>query len=560
MEFFDSIQQVKSNWEPYKNWKAQQDDKEFQREQLYKRINSSNNELEKASQYGRTLIESINIMDQYATDKAQDVEMASQLALSLGMEALMGVSYGIGSIIERIPRVKKYLAKVSKNSPVAQTVITLVKLMALPMIGAPFLIAKCASYEKEAARTARYQAREEKLKDPKNFVVYNDEQIKKAKGIAKTLPEPKEKKRNELNLITNYDESIKSLKSIFKDHKDYLKWKEKYLKAEKNKKEFLDKLIVSPDELQEAKNDQSNLLRTVKKIEINSQNYQSNAEMALNVIQGFDIFVGPIIGGIASGTIALLKKAKIISAKSKYADVIQILAPVITPILLIVATASYAAKIQKEVARIGRFKAKQELLNDPHNFINYSDEQLDSVKDLKAPVEPKKNLTEKVKDNIKFFFQLKKDYEEYQKYQKTTYKEEQKLQEALKDIEVTDKQLEKAKLLQKNTFKTFEKIDEMSQRYVADVEAAANMGTNALVSGTNMLSQVAFAYLLTKQTTNTSNLNNIAKSFYPLLAPIAVKIPAEITSINIQKEACKIGIMKAMQDLDDPRYFVKDDN
>lgn len=248
MEFFDSIRQVKANWQPYKKWEAEQDDKEFQRQELHKRVHTSKEDLEKASQYGRTLIESINIMDQYATDKAEDVEMTSKLAIQGVLVGLMGICAGILVGASKFPSVKQYLSKIPKNS-IKKQMIPFVSMMALPIIALPVLTTKFAGYEKEAARTARYQAREDKLKDSKNFVIFNKEQIAKAKEIAKTLPDPVEKKKNGLNPISNYGDSIKSVKTIINDHKNYLKWKEDHLKKEKIKNDNLDKMNISPEEL-----------------------------------------------------------------------------------------------------------------------------------------------------------------------------------------------------------------------------------------------------------------------------------------------------------------------
>lgn len=558
MEFLESINQVKSNWQPYKKWEAEQDDAEFQRQELKKRVPKSKEELEQAAQYGRTLIESINIMDQYATDKAQDVEMASQLALVTALYTLMGAGWGIGLFIEKIPKVKDYLGKLPKEGMEKQLLLPLIKTMALPFLGVPFLVAKFATYEKEAARTARYQAREKKLKDPQNFVIYNEEQITKAKEIAKTLTNPVDKKKSSLNIFANYSDSAKSIKTILQDHKNYLKWKEEYLKAESNKKSSIANLVFTNQELDEAKNNQSNLLRTIRKIEVNSQNYQSNVEMALNIVLGFDLVFGAAIGIIASGIVHILQKAKAISPDSKYAVLIKGSAPILTPILLTVLTTSYATKIQKDAARVGRFKAKQELLNDPYNFINYSDEQLNSAKNIKAPKEPEKTLFEKIKKDFIFFFQLKKDYDEYKKYQKTSYKEEQKLNEALKQINTTDEQMKEAKSLQKNAFTTFEKIDEMSQRYVADVEAATDMAKNSAVMGTDFLSQIAM-YCLAAKSASTKDLSKMIQSLYPMLMPLIVKAPIEIEATKIEKQAGKIGIMKAMQELEDPRLFIQKD-
>lgn len=555
MEFFDSINQVKVNWLPYKKWEADQANKEFQRQELHKRIPKSKEELEKASQYGRTLIDSINIMDQYATDKAQDVEMASGVARSIGLNMLMGVGLLALFGASKIPKIKNYLAKLP---PTQATLLPVVATTVLPFLALPFFNTKFASYEKEAARTARYQAREEKLKDTKNFVIYNDEQIKQAKEIAKTLPDPQEKKKNGLNVFANYGDSINSIKTIINDHKNYLIWKEQYLNIEKNKKENLDNIKVSPERLQEAKIDQGNILRAIKKIEINSQNYQSNAEMALNMILGFDLIIGGIVGGIITGTVGLLQKAKMLSAESKVPDIIKGASPIAVPILLILATTSYATQAQKEAARIGRFKAKQELLSDPRNFITYSEKEQESVKDLKVQEPQRKNLTEKLKDQIKFFMQLPKDYKEYKNYEKTQYKEEQKLHEALKNINVSEKQMKRAKALQKNAFTSFEKIDEMSQRYVADVEAATDTVKESLVLGTGLAANIATVCLMSRPSKKSEEINNLIKANYPLLMPLAVNVPAEIEAIKIQKQANKIGIMKAMKELEDPRLFVQE--
>lgn len=560
MEFINSLEQIKTNWKPYKQWEEAQDEKEHQRNELKKRANVSKEELEKASKYGHTLIESINVMDQFATDKAQDVEMTSDFVISIGVQILALTGVAISLLVSKIPKVKSYMKKFPEHS-FQRTLFAFAPPLVLPLIGYPFLKIKGATYEKEAARTARYQAREEKLKDPKNFVIYNDEQIKKAAEIAKTLPDPPEKNRSSLNFIANYTDAIKSIKTIMNDHNNYLAWKKEYLNKEKSKKDNIKTIETTPEKLQEAKNEQDKILRTIRKIEVNSQNYQSNAETALSAVLGFDLVFGAIIGKFISGAAKLTQKCKLFPKNSPFISKIEHYSTKATPVLLVIATASYATKIQKEAAKMGRFKAKQELLKDPYNFVDYTDEQLSSVKNLKPDKKQEKGFISVIKENINLFFQLKKDYKEYENYQKTKHKEEQKLREALNKIDVSAEQIEKAKTLQKNTFMTFEKIDEISQRYVADLEAATDSGKYLLVSGSNVLSQIAFIYLLSKIPMNkTKKADEIYKAMTPVFIPFAVNVPAEITANQIEKKANKIGIMKAMQELDDPRYFISENN
>lgn len=566
MEFFNSIQQVQANWQPYKKWKQEQDDKEYQRQVLAKKFPASKAELEQASQYGRTLVDSINIMDQYSINKAEDVETATKVALPT-IET--GIMLGEGALalgLYNIPSFKSYVKKAIKEmekSPNKQAQYTILLALAatIPTLTIlPFFQVKFASYEKEASRIARYQAREDKLKDPKNFIIYDSEQIKEAKDIAKTLPTPvdKDKRKNSINPIANYNTSIQSIKTLIADHKNYLEWKQKHLKEEKSRIDSLNTIEPTKEQLSTAKRDQDNLLRIVRKIEINSQNYLNNVEMVCNIALISALGLGAIGGGIVYGITNLLQKHKIISISSQKLKSIRNYSPMVGGLALILATTSYFIKAQKEVAKIGRFKAKKELLSDPNNFITYSDEQLNSVKDLKAKPEKSKNLIEKTKDNFNFFFKLRKDFKEYEAYQKNEHIEEMKLQNALKKVTVSDKQVKDAKALQKNAFMTFEKMDEMTQRYVDDTEAATDIAKQYISSAANLASNIIAMFAIPKILNGKSN-NSLLKVL-PIFAPIAALIPAELKINQIKKEAGKIGTMKAMQDLQDPKHFVQNDN
>lgn len=560
MEFINSIKQVKSNWQPYKKWEQDQKDKDFQRQELYKKCPKSKEDLEKAAQYGRTLIDAINVMDQNATDKAQDVEMATNVLSQLALLPLFLVGAVIGFGLFKNSKVNSLLNKqpnlIKEN---AKQLFIAIPGICLAALATPFLKIKGAYYEKEAARIARYQSREEKLKDDRNFVIYDENQINEAKEIAKTLPDIPDKKKKKINPISEFNQAIQSVKDLKKDHSAYLNWKENHIKQEKIIRENLDNAKNSSEELQKAKNDQDNLLRTIKHIEINSQNYQSNAEMSLNSLLAFDTIFGVIAGGITAGTLHILQKIKVLSEKSNATNILKKSGPIAIPFILVIITSLYATKMQKEAARVGRFKAKQDLLKNPYNFVSYNDEQMNSVSDIKSPHEGKKSMLEKFKGYIKFLKQFKVDYKEYQQYLKTDYKEEQKLNEALKKINISDEQSNNAKQLQKNAFMSFEKMDEMSQRYVADVEAGMDTVKEGTSLGFNLLSQFASLGILLKMK-DCKDKSKLINIFYPALVPIFAIIPIQIKSTQLQKQASKIGLMEAIQDLQDPRLFIQDKN
>jgi hypothetical protein len=553
MEYINSLKQIKSNIKPYQNWEKEQEDRDCQRKELAKKYKSSPEELQKASQYGRTLVDSINIMDKYATDKSQDVEMASKTLMATIMECLFPLSMGLYMVGKNFPAIKKLLNKLPKEDWVNQTLF-FASGMILPFVASPFLYAKAAVYEKEAARTARFEAREQKLKDSRNFVVYDNDQIAQAKEIAKTLPEVNEKKKSSANPIKAVSEAFSSVKSVVKDHKEYLAWKDNYIKDEANKKERLEKLNYTPDEMKNAESDQQNLLRTVRKIEINSQVYQSNVKLGLDMLLASGPILGTVALGVTSGIEKILEKCKVLPKNSKTGTIAKGIAGIF-PLILTFGAAIYTPGVEKKAALVGRYKAKKELMENPDNFVEYTKEQYDSVKDIKAPEKQKQSFFKKFKTDISFLFQYKKDAKEYKTYQKGAYKEELKLEEALKKVNITDAQAQASKSLQKNAFKTFEKVDEMSQRYSADVEAATDTVKTAVNDGSNILAQGLSGYFMYKSLAS-KNPNNFIKSFYSMLAPLVLILPIDIKGMQLQKQACKIGIMNANKDLSDPREFI----
>jgi hypothetical protein len=155
---------------------------------------------------------------------------------------------------------------------------------------------------------------------------------------------------------------------------------------------------------------------------------------------------------------------------------------------------------KKQASRVGRFVKRQEILDNPELIMAYSDEQVEQARDIKGP-KIKKGFWEDIKDNFTFFGKYFKHKKEYEKYKETTAKENEKIYEALKQTEISEKQLKEAKNLQEKIFRAFDKIDEMSQRYSEDIEAATQV-TMQLVSPifsiVSMLTPFGIGYALHK--------------------------------------------------------------
>jgi hypothetical protein len=351
----------------------------------------------------------------------------------------------------------------------------------------------------QTARIARYQARENELKDPKNFVIYTPEQIQEAKNIALGMPDIKKPKK--LSWFS-------SVKSLFQDRKRYKEWKNIYDK--KNENISFENLNLTGEQLKKAKADQDVLFRLIRKVNDTAEDYAESMEST----GGFLVTASPLGGAffgyliskipgmtaisekitrsffsnsISKGIIkTVIKKFDKKISKDELAKEVSTMAEYFTQfskkgafIFISGIGASLigipiALKLQKQATRAGRYSAKQELIQDPKNFISYEDEELKQIQDKKAPAK-KQGLLHRIREDIKFLPKAIKFNKEYNQHKKIMDKEQLKMRGALNQVELQPGQLENAKDLQRKVFHTFDKVDEMSQKYSENVEAGTNM-------------------------------------------------------------------------------------
>ena len=178
-------------------------------------------------------------------------------------------------------------------------------------------------------------------------------------------------------------------------------------------------------------------------------------------------------------------------------------------------------------------------------------------------------MHKQVLKDFKDIFNLK------QEFKKNRLEEELKLQKALKEVEISPQQLEDAKIFQKQVFTAFEKIDDKAESFVDDTNAALN-STKQIVAGVvctaaNIVTLCLFGKKLSKYTKNKEipgffeglklsknlTMKELTGIFIaPFVATRLFLLAMDAISTEIKKKACKIGIMSAMKDLDDPRNFV----
>lgn len=536
MSTFGDYKAYKQYSPAYDMWKAKRNLAEAKRQE-YLRLHPEEINPEDV-QRGKSLMRAIDIMDEYSQKRAEDMEVATETAAIYGVELAMGGGGALGYMASRLKPVQKFFAKYGKTPKMQKAITTGVPIAIGAVAGliASFPIyAWAAKTEIGASRKGRFEAMRKELNNPNGFAVLTEEQQNEARQIAQTISFPKEKK------LSN---QFKDYKALFGENTIYNAHRKAFeLQLAEDEKHINDEM--SPDEIENAKKEQQLLTNLVEKIDIASQDYAENAELA-TTFGLTSIGACAILFDLALG--AILKACKVTSAP-KIKNISRI-----ASVIGVAGSALFAAKIQKEAARVGRFKAKQELLNNPAQFTYVDDSKLAEVGDVK--VEPQKKQT-----MVEFLKNIWNDNREYEKYKKGQALEEKKLYKAIEKLELTPEQIEDAKRLQKNTFKTFNKIDENSQRYAESIEALGNainvplnlvFGTiGGLVGAAVAMKPLAAGKKLVKSDLINMYAKLVGFSFLSTIPSLIVN--AKIT--KEQKRASRVADMIAINEMQDYRQF-----
>ena len=539
MSTFGDYKSYKKYEPAYVSWKKNQDIVEAKRMAYLKQNPDAVSDED--IQRGQTLIRAIDIMDEYSQKRAEDTEAATEAAMGMALEFLMFGGAGLGFLAGRLKPVQRLISKLSKNKKQTVALNSIIPAVAGGLIGtiASFpLQAWGAKAEVSASRKGRFEAMRKELNNPNSFAILSDNQIKEAKEISKTVVLEEDRKNN-VKAALMEGLGINSLKSLAGDSKEYKQQRKLFeLELENDKKHVNDKM--SSDEIEKAKKDQQLLTKLVEKIDIASQDYAENAELAAGAL-----FTG-VLGFSAIGSILIEKLLN--ACKVKSAAKISFVTKVIGTVASM-GSAMFMAQISKDASRVGRFKVKQELMKNPESFVYVDDEKLNNVKDF--------NVNNKKKDGIFAFIKnAYKDMKEYNNYKKTKAKEEKRFYKAIEQLDLSDEQIKDAKRLQKNAFKTFNKVDDNSQKYSESVEAlgqASAFPINLIFSGIGAI--IGLKFLNKKAANKMQEAENFMKYFGVILVSSlpSILINAHIT--KEQKKASRVADMLAINEMKDYRSF-----
>ena len=536
-QFFNSINEVRKNYSKYDNWEQAQADERAKKEYLATTLDIPKDKLELTKSRAETVIRASEIMDARSEDNCQNMEMFTglisafpPLALVLSQPyliryadskinakanksiaklkgELLNTSLSEDILKAKAEELKKLSQKVAQNSK------KILEYGQYGMLAALFAttigtILWGNSKQKEASRIGRFQAKQDELQDIKNFVIYTPEQIEQAQEIANTIPD--EKERNSILKM------LRELKDIARDQKAYRKWLAEKDETEIEKLKSVD-LSPNSEKYIKAKENQELIVDAVKEINIKAEEYSENVENSYDTLGTLSWLIAIPAG---MGINKLLKMAK---ANKKISTVIATAVPILTSLGIQMA----GTFEEKNAARVGRFKARQDLLKNPARLMAYSDEEMKMAEDVKAEPQ-KRSFLKKLGGSFAFLAGYIKDKSEYNEYKEKSQKQNEKLNKALQQVEVSEEQITKAKSLQKNVFRAFDEIDEMSQRYSEDTEAATEIAKQV---GTNLwtLGSIVGASLFTL---------SVVKGKFPL-----VKVANWLTNLTFDaKSPIKIAI------------------
>ena len=537
MSAFGDYKAYKKYEPAYPGWKYARDLKESKRQEYLRRHPESIDQND--IQRGKVLIRAIDVMDEYSQKRAEDMEVATETAVGYGLDAAICGGAAAGAVIGNLKPVKNFLMKhfgkdkytkyIGKGLPLGIGALA-------GMIAAFPMYAWAAKAEVAASRRGRFEAMRKDLKNPKGFAVLTEAQIKEAEQKAQNIVIDNGKKSP-----FSISNGFKTLKEMATDSKEYRAHKKQFdlelLEAEKHMNDEM-----TPEEILKAKKDQQLLTKLVEKIDIASQDYAENAELATQAL---------VVGTLGFGTLFNLLlskalKAMKIKSEGKITAIAQIVAAII-PVILSIAS----AQIQKQASRVGRFKIKQDLLNNPSKLVYVADENIADLKDVNVIQDRKEGL-------FKFLAHAWENNKEYNNYKKTTAKQEEKFYKAIETLELTPEQMKDAQTLQRNTFKTFNKVDEKSQKYSESIEAlgqAIALPISLLFTGIGLVIGTKYLTRGVKSNSKLEMASNFSKYLTAILLSILPSIGINAIITKEQKKASRIADMLAINEMSDYRHF-----
>lgn len=526
MSIVDNYKEYRSYKPEYNSWKSQRDLNE-QKKIAYLNDNpASKKDVEETTKRAKIILNAVNVMDEYSQSRAEEMEQVTEAIISGCTQPVAYLSVGLAGLTTLLFKdSKKAIIEACEGNfknltKIAPAVIAIFLPITIYTIATNIWAAK---KEVQASRQGRVEAMNNDLASVKQFAILDENQQKKVDEIASTIKVDK-KESNKIINAQNKLGIINSLKSMLKKDDS-----EKYIANVE-----LNNDNLSENDILEAKKDKELIQNIVEKIDIASQDYAENAELIVGTLSTLGMASG-VLSGALVGVLT-----KMIKPLQKYSAITGTIAGA----LISIASIIYGTKIQKQASRVGRFKAKNELLNNPEQLVYVDDKK---YQDINADV--------KQKNKQSFISSVKNliiDNNKYNKYMKENNANNIKQRKAREQIDLTPEQEKRAKQLQNNTFNMFNKLDEKSQTYAESAEAIGNGAVSIIATIAALPCTIATLGMSKK-----SSKGGLVKNILSIASSMAIPIAANFIITKDQKNASRVANMQAIKELDDYRYFAQ---
>ena len=537
MEIIDNYLDYRKNKPQYKTWKQKCLENEAKRLAYIEKNKIPENQKETDIKRAKAILNAVDVMDEYSQSRAESMEIYTETVKSAIYNIISPISMGIGFLT--------FLITGKKATPKG-LIAPIISMLASAIIPSILLSQWGAKKEVQASRKGRLEAMQKDLSSVKQFAILTKEQEEQRDKIAKTITlTAKENKKNVPNAHLKLSEAIKTL--LLEDE-DLLKAQKQFKQEEKEQKSNFDKELTA-QEIEEAKKDKQLITNVIEKIDIASQDYAENLELLTMSLSTAALAGGGLVGFITNKILSL---TKINSDKKSIVSIA-------TGTIVTIAVSIIAANIQKQGSRIARFKVKQDFLKNPEKLIYVDDEKAKNEDGTKFLNKNKKEGFFKFISNV---FKYNKEYNNYIKNNNHIIQKQRKAQDK---IELTPQQEKRAKQLQQNIFKSFNKLDEKSQTYSESTEAlgetitmfASALMTIPLIFGLNK--SIKKITNLPDNASKEKMMSAFSKTMFSIIKYTVLSVlPIQTLYVLItkeQKSASRVADMLAIKEMDDYRNF-----
>ena len=534
MSTINQITQTYKN--EYSTWRETKDMNSAKRQEYLRRNPDKINDYD--LQRAKILLNSVDMMDKSTSSKTEDADTVfdSLTSFGLGYAAVGGTALGL--LISKLGFVKKGIEKITAKNPKSKNIVSMgITALSgvLGILGAYPAYSFLSKIESKIYRKRKFETIEKELNDPKIFAVLDENQKKVfEKNLAEI--EAQERKNSFTKEVKKDLKSIKQLtqEAIFyeKKQKEFAKKYERDISLQENE--------LSEKEIKDAKKDRVLLLVMLREINTNAQSYTEKMQSITDNLITLSFALGSLF------TLGYERIAKSLKLKSSSL-------PAGMGLFMLMGSTFFASWAQKRAGLVGRFKAKQDLMQNPEQLIYVSSKKTSTINDEDIEINTKQKS-----NSLKFLKEFFKNNKEYNEWKKTKGLSGKDISKAIENIELSPEQIQDGKRLQRNLFKTLYKVDKNTRNYSSQIDLMAEstkfpvallFGSIGSVWGMKHLAKLRSAV----------KPQDVFKQSAKYIGTISLfTLPSLIVNsyfAKAQKMGARISDMMTMKELEDYRFF-----